>query len=119
MLLGDLILASNGADAGVMRTDAGGSDVSGVEDRMTIGVVTPGLLGSTKLPTKVAPAASTMTSPFWAALIAACRSPPAGTLMVAASTLADDPTKHATANAHTRLLTQRGRHNRMTNSRCL
>src|SRR3954469_2680477 len=70
-LLGERSLARSGAYEGVMRTPAPGSWASGVADRITIGVVDAPLFGRTKLPTKAAPAASAMTSPGCAALIAA------------------------------------------------
>jgi hypothetical protein len=70
-LLGERSLASSGAYDGVMRTAAPGSWASGVADRITIGVVDAPLFGRTKFPTKVAPAASAMTSPGCAASIAA------------------------------------------------
>ena len=45
-------------------------------------IVDPPLFGRTKPPTNVAPRASEITSPGWALLIAACRSPPADTVIV-------------------------------------
>src|SRR4051812_19029772 len=71
-----------------MRPPAAGSDPVAAEDRTMMNVL-PLFLGSTKLPVNVAPACSRMVSPGKALFSAACRSPPALTVMVAA--LAVDP----------------------------
>src|SRR3954467_12533597 len=69
--------------AGVMRSPAAGSDESGADDRMVMYVL-PFFAGSMKLPVNVAPACSRIVSPGFAALSAACKSPPALTVKVAA-----------------------------------
>jgi hypothetical protein len=61
-------------------------------------VVTP-LFGSTKLPTKVAPGSSRMTSPALALLSAPCKSPPAATAIVVA--FASDPVASRHTNVDT------------------
>jgi hypothetical protein len=77
------ILASSGAADLSMRTPAAGSDESGVDERMTIGVV-PLFARSLNGPSNVAPACKTIVSPGFAASIAAWRLPPALTVSVAA-----------------------------------
>src|SRR5215472_1115817 len=64
-----------------MRVPGGGRLVSGADDRITM-KADPLFARSRKLPVNVAPAASVMLSPGWAASIAACRSPPAVTAIV-------------------------------------
>ena len=80
------MFASSGAAAGVMRTPAAGRPLD-ITDRMVMRLVAdmPAFALSLNGPSKVAPAASSITSPGFAASIAACRFPPAGTLIVAAA----------------------------------
>src|SRR5688572_454041 len=75
------ILASRGACEGVMRVAASGRYVSGVAVLMVMKLL-PALTGRTKLPAKVAPASRSRVSPGRARLMAAWRSPPAGTRTV-------------------------------------
>src|SRR5262249_14926579 len=76
------------------RVPGGGSWESGVELRIVM-YVAPPFAGSVKRPAKVAPACSMIVSPGWAALIAACRSPPAFTVRVAADADVVHPSTHA------------------------
>src|SRR5204863_535937 len=62
-------------------TFAAGNDESGADDRIVM-IASPCLTGSTKLPLNVAPACSRIVSPGFAALSAACTSPPLATLIV-------------------------------------
>src|SRR5262249_61963632 len=78
---GVAMVGSAGAWAGVRRVPGGGGLVSGADDRITM-KADPLFARSRKLPVNVAPAASVMLSPGWAASIAACRSPPAVTAIV-------------------------------------
>src|SRR4051812_17339592 len=64
-----------------MRAEGPGIAESGADDRMVI-YVAPLLTGSTKLPENVAPASRRIVSPGCALSMAACRSPPAATLLV-------------------------------------
>src|SRR5215217_1555269 len=80
------MLASNGAAAGVMRTPAAGSpDDPALRIVILADSDIPAFARSLNGPLKVAPGASSMTSPGFAASIAAWRLPPAATLMVAAA----------------------------------
>src|SRR5258705_2931044 len=69
------------ANEGLTRVPGGGRLLSGALVRTVI-QPTPALLGSVNGPRKVAPACSVITSPGCAALSAAWKSPPAGTVMV-------------------------------------
>src|SRR5262249_6114273 len=87
--------ASAGAWAGEMRAPSPGRPASPAV-RMVIGV-SPLFAVSVKAPLYTAPDASAMVSPGSAALMACCRSPPDGTVMVAARAGATN----ATAAKHT------------------
>src|SRR5262249_46580205 len=94
-LLAWRMTASAGAWAGEMRAPSPGRPASPAV-RIVMGA-SPLFAGSVKAPLYTAPGASAMVSPGCAALIACCRSPPDGTVMVAARAGATD----ATAAAHT------------------
>src|SRR5581483_1027375 len=66
-----------------MRCPSAGSAESGAAERIVISAL-PFLTGRMKLPVKVAPGWSRIVSPGCAALSAACKSPPAFTVSVAA-----------------------------------
>jgi hypothetical protein len=82
LVLGDTSLGIRPALAGVTRVPGAGKLASGVLVRIVIQPVLVPLFGSVKLPENVAPAARTIVSPGWAALIAFWTFPPAGTVMV-------------------------------------
>src|SRR5262249_54450560 len=75
------IFGRTAAFAGLTRVPGGGSSASVALDRMMIQPL-PLVFGKRKLPTKLAPAASVITSPGCAASSAAWRSAPAATAMV-------------------------------------
>jgi hypothetical protein len=82
-LLFDRIFASDDEYDGDIRTPLAGSEESGAADRTVMNAVPP-FAGNLKLPVNTAPAASATVSPGCAAFNAAWRSPPLGTLIVAA-----------------------------------
>ncbi len=79
-----------------MRTPAPGSEPVAADERTMMNVL-PLFFGRTKLPVNVAPAWRRMVSPGTALFSAACRSPPALTVMVAA--FAADPRVIESADA--------------------
>ena len=82
-----------------MRAPAAGRALSAAEDRIVMYEV-PLFAGSEKFPMKVAPACTRIVSPGLAALIAACRSPPAFTVSVADSACAAASRPHISTRAH-------------------
>src|SRR5829696_8041700 len=80
-MFGDWILArfADAARLGVMRVPGAPMAASDTSVRIVIQLLDPPLFGSQKLPTYAAPGASSSSSPGCAALMAACRSAPAGT----------------------------------------
>jgi hypothetical protein len=79
-----------------MRVVDDGSEESGVEVRMVIqSVEEVCLFGKVMGPTNSAPASSCIVSPGRAAFRAACRSPPAGTVIVSALAVRALPARSA------------------------
>ncbi len=72
-----------------MREEEEGSRESAVEVRIVIHSEEEPLLGRVKVPMKEAPASNSIVSPGCAAFKAACRSPPALTVSVAACVAAE------------------------------
>ena len=68
-MFADRSFGSAGAYDGSMRVPAGGKSEFGAEERIVMNA-DPVLTGSTKLPTKVAPACSRIVSPAFAAFSA-------------------------------------------------